>query len=449
MTKISRYVLRSAVAPFFFGVVVVVFLFLMQFLMQHLDKLLGKGLDNIVIIQLIIYNIAWMVVLAVPMGVLFASLVALGNMSASYEVTIIKASGGSLIKMMLPLVIFGALLFGVMFWYNDEVLPETNYRAKTLMYDVQRKKPALAIEAGQFSDDIDGFVVLAKEVDTSTNKLYTVTIYDQRQINLCRTISSESCEIKFSNDFKNLVFDFKNGEVHQSKFGEVNNYRILKFSDYSIVTSSYGFGFEQSETGALSRGDREMRISDMRSIVNESKNQKDKLIQELNLLLKKHIYYLLGGVKNISEKPSVSREHKNNIKNFTQSDNKTIHKATGDNMQAAAEFSYSLQNISSNISYQNERAAEYEVEIYKKYAIPFACFVFVFVGCPLGIITRGGNFGLSAAITLGFYIMYWAFLIGGEKLADRGFASPMLSMWLGNIIIGILGIILTWKINNK
>ena len=441
MTRISRYVLRSAVAPFFFGVITVIFLFLMQFLMQNLDKLLGKGLENIVIIQLIIYNIAWMVVLAVPMGVLFASLVALGNMSASHEVTIIKASGASLLRMMFPLIIFGAILFLLMFWYNNEILPETNYRAKTLMYDIQRKKPTLAIEAGQFSNDIDGFIILAKQVDTLTNELRSVTIYDQRQISLRRTISAETCSIKFSEDFKNLIFNFKNGEIHQSKFSSLTNYRIIKFSDYSILTHSHGFGFEKSEQGAISRGDREMHISDMQKIVDEAKSQKIKSMQNLKIILQNQLDYLLRGIRKNSE----FSDNSNN--NANASDIINIQRARSKNLDI--EFSYMLQNTYSNISSQRERIAEYEVEIYKKYAIPFACFIFVFIGCPLGIITRGGNFGISASITLSFYILYWAFLIGGEKLADRGYATPMLSMWLGNIIIGIAGIILTWKINSR
>ena len=95
-------------------------------------------------------------------------------------------------------------------------------------------------------------------------------------------------------------------------------------------------------------------------------------------------------------------------------------------------------NTQNSIKLVQQQINSYEVEIYKKYAIPFACVIFVLVGCPLGIITKRGNFGVSAAITLGFYIVYWACLIGGEKLADRGYASPVLSMWLGNIIVGII-----------
>jgi lipopolysaccharide export system permease protein len=96
-----------------------------------------------------------------------------------------------------------------------------------------------------------------------------------------------------------------------------------------------------------------------------------------------------------------------------------------------------------------KRQNQYIVEIQKKYAIPFACFIFVLIGAPLGIVIRKGNFGLSAILSLAFYIFYWIFLIGGEKLADRDFISPTLSMWSANILIGIGGVLLTIRVNRE
>ena len=68
LNLIDRYILKAHFAPFIFGFSTVVFIFLMQFVMNYLDQLVGKGLSEWVIIQLIAYNLAWMVILAVPMG---------------------------------------------------------------------------------------------------------------------------------------------------------------------------------------------------------------------------------------------------------------------------------------------------------------------------------------------------------------------------------------------
>jgi len=139
---------------------------------------------------------------------------------------------------------------------------------------------------------------------------------------------------------------------------------------------------------------------------------------------------------------------------FANEKNKSLALPSIDNEQELRAFIAQSDGLRSAVdsylfqrdSYRNQ-ANQYEVEIHKKYAIPMACFLLVFIGAPLGVVTRRGNFGVSAAISLGFYIFYWAMLIMGEKLADRNHVSPAVGMWGGNAIIAIVGIILTLRAN--
>jgi lipopolysaccharide export system permease protein len=108
-------------------------------------------------------------------------------------------------------------------------------------------------------------------------------------------------------------------------------------------------------------------------------------------------------------------------------------------------FKSKLQNIKKAEESTQRQIGTYLVEIHKKYSIPFACIVFVLIGAPLGIITRKGGFGIAAGMSLGFFLIYWVFLIGGEKLADREFLSPFLSMWSANFLLGIAGLYLTFS----
>ena len=79
-------------------------------MMKFADRLVGKGLDTWVITKLIVFNLSWMVVLVVPMAALVSTLMAFGNMSSVHEVTIIKSSGGSLVRMMKPIIVSSLLL---------------------------------------------------------------------------------------------------------------------------------------------------------------------------------------------------------------------------------------------------------------------------------------------------------------------------------------------------
>jgi lipopolysaccharide export system permease protein len=109
----------------------------------------------------------------------------------------------------------------------------------------------------------------------------------------------------------------------------------------------------------------------------------------------------------------------------------------------------SIENVLSLIIFNKDRIDEYLVEIYKKYSIPTACIVFVLIGAPLGIMSRRGGFGIAATLSLGFFLLYWSCLIGGEKLADRDIISPFIGMWGANIVIGIAGIYLTLRMGKE
>jgi len=87
----------------------------------------------------------------------------------------------------------------------------------------------------------------------------------------------------------------------------------------------------------------------------------------------------------------------------------------------------------------------YRVEIHKKFSIPFACIIFVLVGSPLAI--RMGRSGMNMAVGLSmlFFLVYYVCLIGGEKLADRGFISPVTAMWSPNIFFFVLAVVLLRK----
>jgi lipopolysaccharide export system permease protein len=107
-----------------------------------------------------------------------------------------------------------------------------------------------------------------------------------------------------------------------------------------------------------------------------------------------------------------------------------------------------LRRITSEIDVNNSYLLsnnKLSVEIHKKFSIPFACIVFVFIGAPLGILAHRGNLAVGGGISLIFFIIYWIFLIGGEELADRDMLSPFLSMWLANFIVGGFGLYLLIK----
>ncbi|MCC6396711.1 MAG: LptF/LptG family permease, partial [Bacteroidetes bacterium] len=258
MLLLPRYILRAHVGPFFFSLITLMFVFLLQFVMKFIDQLVGKGLTAWVIIELIALSLSWMLVLAVPMSVLVAILMAFGELSSRNEITAMKAGGVSIYRMMAPVFIAGACVALIMVWFNNSVLPETNHRLKALTTDIRRKKPTIAFVNGVFSQDLPGYSILVRKTSETSNDLTGVTLYDYSNPTKNILITAERGTISFSPDFRKIIMLLHVGEIHELDLQEMKTYRKVRFDQHRIAMDVEGFEFERSATSAFTRGDREL-----------------------------------------------------------------------------------------------------------------------------------------------------------------------------------------------
>ncbi len=400
-------------------------------MMKFADRLVGKGLDTWVIIKLIVYNLSWMVVLVVPMATLVATLMAFGNMSQNNEITIMKSSGVSLYKMMIPPLFAGIIVAVLLYQFNNKVLPDANHQAKILMSDISRTKPTLSLEPGFFSQEVSNYAILVRGIDQNTNELYQITIYDYSNPAKVNVITAEKGKIFFSKDQSKLIMDLYNGEIHESDVQNTGMYRKLEFKKHIITMNADQFSLQQS--GPVSRGERELSVEDMQYITDSLKTI---LTFQESVFKKEETKYLF-----------LDSLLKNNTPDKNPNNNPDIVY-----LRSIEKIRTAKNVIMSNVNrmeWTNRDIEKYDVEINKKFALPAACIIFVLIGVPLGVMVRNGGFGVAAGISLLFFLIYWSFLIGGEKLSERGFFSPFIGMWAANIVLGIAGIILTIKTNKE
>jgi lipopolysaccharide export system permease protein len=424
---LHKYILRNHLIPFIFSALALMGIFILQFLMKFADRLVGKGLNFWIIIKLISFNLAWMVVLVIPMAVLIASLMAYGSMAQNNEITIIKSSGVSLYRMMLaPLIASGVLAY-LLFLFNNDVLPDANHKAKILGEDISRLKPTLSLEPNVFSQEIPNYAILVRKINNTTNKLEDVVIYDYTDPTKTDIITAKYGQLYFSKDQSKLIMDLRDGEIHESGTRDATSYRKLVFTKHRLTMDAEQFSFQQSGPG-VSRGERELSVEAMKQIVDSLKAIKDGYYNSLDKNSQK---YLLSGNTSPFETDLINRQNRKDL----------IYTSVLSKVKTAE----NVINIDLNrLKYMQDEINKYTVEIYKKYSIPFACIVFILIGAPLGTMTRKGGFGVAASISLLFFTIYWAFLIGGEKLADRNILSPFWGMWAANVLIGAAGIILLY-----
>jgi len=400
---------------------------LLQFLMKFADRLVGKGLSAWVITQLITYNLAWMVVLVVPMAVLVATLMAFGGMAQNHEIAIMKASGISLYRMMISPLLASLVLAFLLIQFNNNVYPSANHAARIIIQDISKKKPTLSLVPGVFSQEVQTYSILVRTINEKTNDLFDVTIYDNSEPGVTRVVTAEKGKVYFSSDQTKLMMDLERGEIHEAPQNEVEKYRKFTFDKHRIAMNGEQFSFQQSSFSGP-RSDREMGAPEMLGIVDSL----DLFSQELNKEFESRVA--------MNFKIDTTKVEGNKRTNYQ---NKTyLYMRVEDKIRSVqSSMNSTLQRMQIN----EKGISKYWVEIHKKYSLPAACIIFILLGAPLGTMTRKGGFGMAAGISLFFFLIYWAFLIGGEKLADRGLVSPLWGMWSANILLGFLGIILTMK----
>jgi lipopolysaccharide export system permease protein len=421
MRILSRYLLRESIGPFFFGLAIITIVLLMDFLVDIMNLIIDKGLSISLVIELFGLNLAWMLALSVPMAVLVAVLMSFGRLSSDNEITACKACGISFNRLLVPMIGAGLVLSLVMIWFNDRVLPESNHRARMLLTDITRKKPTWSLEENIFLDRFEGYSIRVRTVSRRTSEISDIVII--QTINAQRIITARRGKMYFSADGSTLILELEDGEVLDVDPKNPNGFTRTAFEKQTIGIP--GASSDLERTTESTRGDREMTVAMMQE---QNKGRKIKLrgVQaEADSL--------------ISTALASAYQTREVNPHFAAALPGPAERALSDNRTISARLEFLQKSAQS----YDQEINSLEVEIQKKFSIPFACIAFVLMGAPLGSLARKGGFATGVGLSLFFFIIYWAFLIGGEQLADNDLLPAFWAMWLPNFVISGAGIVLT------
>jgi lipopolysaccharide export system permease protein len=287
---------------------IVLFLLLMQFLWRYIDELVGKGLEFKVIGELMIYASASLVPLAVPLAILLSALMTFGNMGEYYELTAIKSSGISLRRVLMPLVFVVILVSIGAFFFANNILPVTNLKMKSLLYDLRQQRPEVQITEGVFYNGLENYSIKVDRKDPVTNLLYDIKIYDHsdRRGNNKVTLA-DSGQMKMTSDKRNMVITLWNGSTYyernegrRKKDKGYYPHQTDKFGEQRIIIEMTGFELLRTDESIF-------RNSYQMQNVTQLKKAADSLQRELNFkssefhrtLIKDHYFKLNRSGKSI------------------------------------------------------------------------------------------------------------------------------------------------------
>ncbi len=442
-TKIlDRYILSSHVGPYFFALSVITFVFVMDFIIRWIGKFIANGVRLPIVLEFFVLSLGHMFALIIPMAVMPATLMAFGQLAAENEIIAMKSSGISLYRMLRPVIAASAVMGIGMIFYNDMLLPESNHRLANLMIDIGRMKPTLEIRENIFSDAVDGYTILVREKNDRSGTIGGVQIYD-RKGPAPRTIIATSGRMSYSEEDMVLRFELDDGEIHEMPDpADIKTYRLTRFKHFTVNLQDAGRDLRR--TDRTYRSDREMSAGMMRERAREYDGTAAAARAQMHRVARDHVVSVLARVAPAASELAPKSEP---ARAATQDDERprAIPRAASEAeriLQMLTVKTYEVDGILDQIN-------RYGVEIHKKYAIPMSCIIFILLGAPLAI--RSGRRGMTVAIgfSIFFFLVYYVFLISGEKLADRRYVEPWLSMWMANIILFAVAVVLIRRTNRE
>ncbi len=428
--------------------VISVFILFMQFLWKWVDELVGKGLDWNIISELFFFASLSFIPLALPMAVLLSSLMTFGNLAEHYELAALKSAGNSLVKIMRPLILFTCMVTIGAFLFSNYILPYTQLKMLSTLFDIRQQKPALNIPEGVFYDKIDGYSLRIKKISKDGNKLSDIMIYDQTEQagNTSLTVA-ESGKMFMTEDKSFMVFELYNGEQYKDIWNQANAtithpFQRMKFKDLIMRLDLSGFKLQRTDQDLFKDNERMLNNQQIRVAVDTMKNEmeinkKDFYRAMQNAYLPKSEKYIVG--LDTTKSPLKTGFFLNELNKDERARVYDLALNSARNCKSAAD---SKKN---ELDSQQSSIIRFKIEYWRRYMLAVACLLMFFIGAPLGAIIRKGGLGMPVVISVVFFLLFWVLSIIGEKLSKNGVLPPEIGMWIGCIVFLPLGMWLTKK----
>ncbi len=456
MKTIHKLVLKAYLGPMILTFFIVMFVLMMNFVWRYIDELVGKGLSAGIIIELMTYAMANMLPLGLPLAVLLAAIMTMGNLGENYELLAMKSAGLSLVRITQPLLILVSFIAVGSFFIGNNLVPYANKKMYSIIYDIRQQRQTLEFQDGLFFNGIENMSIRVGRQDPDTHLLRDVLIYDNRPANgNMNTIVADSGYIRLSDDKKYLLVTLYNGETYeQTRNNQWYTKSALRHHTFDLQKQAIamdGFAMERSDDSQVSNSQTKN--------INELQKDIDSLELKVNTattssyepLLKEQIFARDNSVLPL---PDSLRIDKRRFRTMQSADSiaqlplrekeriwnqaRTLAK-TSRNMFS---FDESMAKDALNRLYRSK------VEWHKKVSLPVSIIIFFLIGAPLGAIIRKGGLGLPVVVSVIFFVIYYIISLSGEKQVKEGNWEAVWGMWISSFILTPIAVYLTYKATN-
>ena len=457
MKTIHKLVLKAYLGPLIMTFFIVTFVLMMNFVWRFIEDLTGKGLSADVILELIFYATINMIPLGLPLAMLLAGIMTMGNMGENFELQAMKSAGMSLMRIMQPLIIVTFFISIGSFFLVNNLVPYAYKRSMIILSDIKRQKQVLEFKDGLFFNGIhEDMSIRVEHQDPETGLLHNVLIYDSRsQGGNMTTTMAETGYIRLSDDKKFLLVTLYNGDNYQqtrnTRWYTKNSLRHDKFDVQDMTIRMEGFDFQQSDNAMVNSSQAKNIVELQHAIDSLDVTVAEAVARSYDPLLRDNLFtndiqvLQLPDSMRIDKSAFVDVNLLDSIKTLPLREQSEIFK-TAKPMANNSRNSFSYDEGSAkdglNQLYRSKN------DWHKKLSLPFSVIIFFLIGAPLGAIIRKGGMGTPIVISVIFFVIYYVISLSGEKMAKEGTWSSFTGIWISSFILTPIAIYLMIKATN-
>jgi lipopolysaccharide export system permease protein len=414
MKTLHRYLTRQVLLTLGMTVLVFTFVLLLGQILKEVLALLVSGQASLLLVAKAVgLLLPYVLVFALPMGMLAATLLVFGRFSADQELTAVRAGGISLVSLISPILILSVLLTFLCTYINLELAPRWRMQYKELLTQVVLQQSTDFIAEDRFIKDIPGYVLYVRKKEG--NILRDVSFYKVATNQINYRVQAKEAEIRIDAAARLMTIEFTHAIVESSREvleklpaeeGEIMD--VIGLDQRSGVVIPLAPPPEQAE-----------KEPGPHPIPPPPEPERTRRIEWVPVFL--------GWVSEPVPLPELGesrRKPKIGWMTFSQ-----------------------LRQEIRELRSQGVDPTPALVQLHRLAAFSFSTLAFTLIGIPLGIRAHRRETTAGIAMALVLVLIYYAFIIFGQSLDNRPQYHPYLIPWLPNFLFQGAGAILLWRAN--
>ena len=465
---VDKYILRTFIPLFVMSFAVCWFIVVMQFLWRYIDELVGKGLSGFMLLKIIFYAALSFIPMSLPLGILLASLMTLGNLGERLELLALKASGIRLYRIIRPIMLLVLAMACGLFYFQNDLMIRAQVRMWTLVITAKYAAPEMEITPGVFYTGIPGYSLYAKDRDAGTGLMHRMMVYDMSRGYLNpRIIRADSGRLVMDKSKKFLVLKLYQGQSFENIQTQSYNTStdavpyMLPHFDYSETFIPFDANIKMQDEGELSSmyvgknlHQLQRSIDSIRPILDSTRLSYAQVVGAS--LMESHY-----GTSSYAYQDSATRAqeqvrlaHLEQQTRHSKAEDASLTFTPQDSLQAISMARDKADRVKEEASLyiDTDDAQFYQFrtlhqEWHRKFTFPVSCIIFALIGSSLGAIVRRGGIGMPIIISIFFFVVYFIIDSFGTNMLRNESIPIWLGMWLSNIVLFPVGIFLAYKAN--